>query len=47
MAFIVSSLAAGWLFSLDPRYPFYFFTAIVVVSVVAGAIITRESGQRR
>jgi MFS family permease len=43
MAFILSSLAAGWLFSLDPRYPFYFFTAIVVASAVAGALITERA----
>jgi DHA1 family multidrug resistance protein-like MFS transporter len=47
LAFIISSLAAGWLFSLDPRYPFYFFTAVVVASVVAGALITREGGSAR
>jgi DHA1 family multidrug resistance protein-like MFS transporter len=52
MAFIISSLAAGWLFSLDPHYPFYFFATVVVASVIAGALITRkddtrEGGQRR
>lgn len=46
MAFIVSSLAAGWLFSLDPHYPFYFFATVVVASVAAGALITRPIGSR-
>lgn len=47
MAFILSSLAAGWLFSLDPRYPFYFFSTVVVATVTAGALITRQSGASR
>jgi MFS family permease len=47
MAFIISSLAAGWLFSLDPHYPFFFFATVVVASVIAGALITREGGSAR
>lgn len=39
VAFIVSSAVAGALFAIDPRLPFYFFTAAIVASiVVAGGI---------
>jgi DHA1 family multidrug resistance protein-like MFS transporter len=41
IAFIVSSLAAGWLFSIDERYPFVFFSVIVIAATGAFWIITR------
>jgi hypothetical protein len=39
VAFIVSSAASGVLFAIDPRYPFYFFTAAIVGSVAVAALI--------
>jgi MFS family permease len=39
VAFIVSSAASGVLFAIDPRYPFYFFTAAIVGSVTLAAVI--------
>jgi MFS family permease len=41
VAFILSSLAAGWLFSIDERYPFIFFSIIVIAATMAFWIITR------
>ncbi len=41
VAFIASSLAAGWLFSIDERYPFVFFAFIVIAATVAFWLITR------
>jgi DHA1 family multidrug resistance protein-like MFS transporter len=41
VAFIVSSLAAGWLFAIDEPYPFLFFAAVVVGTTVAFWLITR------
>jgi hypothetical protein len=39
LAFMVSSVVAGALFALDPRYPFLFFTAAILATIVlAGAI---------
>jgi MFS family permease len=46
VGFVISSLPAGWLFSLDPRYPFYFFTGVVVASVLLGAFIARSPTRR-
>lgn len=39
VAFIVSSAASGALFALDPRYPFYFFTAAIVATIAVAGII--------
>ena len=41
IAFIVSSLAAGWLFSIDERYPFVFFSLVVIAATAAFWMITR------
>ena len=41
VAFIVSSLAAGWLFAMNDRYPFVFFALIVVAATTAFWVITR------
>jgi len=41
VAFIVSSLAAGWLFAIDDRYPFIFFAFVVVAATAAFWLITR------
>jgi len=41
VAFIVSSLAAGWLFAIDERYPFVFFTFVVLAATAAFWLITR------
>jgi MFS family permease len=40
LAFIVSSLLAGVLFEIDPRYPFYLFTVAILAGVVAGYAIS-------
>jgi MFS transporter, DHA1 family, multidrug resistance protein len=41
LAFIVSSLLAGVLFTVDPRYPFYVFTAVILAGMGAGYLIAR------
>jgi MFS family permease len=41
VAFIVSSLAAGWLFAIDDRYPFVFFAFIVIAATGAFWLLTR------
>ncbi len=41
IAFILSSLAAGWLFSMNTTYPFVFFSLVVIVSTAAFWLITR------
>ena len=41
VAFIVSSLAAGWLFAIDDRYPFVFFAFVVIAATAAFWLITR------
>ncbi len=41
VAFIVSSLAAGWLFAIDDRYPFVFFTFVVITATAAFWLVTR------
>lgn len=41
VAFIVSSLAAGWLFAIDERYPFIFFAVVEVAATAAFWFITR------
>lgn len=41
VAFIVSSLAAGWLFAVDDRYPFIFFSFVVIAATGAFWLITR------
>ena len=41
VAFIVSSLAAGWLFAIDEPYPFVFFSIVVIGATAAFWLITR------
>ena len=41
VAFIVSSLAAGWLFAIDDRYPFVFFAFVVITATAVFWLITR------
>ena len=41
VAFIVASLAAGWLFAMNDRYPFVFFALIVVAATAGFWLITR------
>lgn len=44
VGFIVASLSAGWLYELDPRYPFYVFAAVAGGSFAVGALIASSSG---
>jgi DHA1 family multidrug resistance protein-like MFS transporter len=41
VAFIASSLLAGWLFSLDSRYPFLLFAVVCVVCTAVFVAMTR------
>ena len=45
VGFIASALAAGTLWGIDTRFPFYLFVIVVVVSIGAGALIARWSAQ--
>ena len=41
IAFIASSMTAGWLFAIDPRYPFVFFALVALAATAVGGWIAR------
>jgi MFS family permease len=46
LAFVIASSAAGVLFAMDPRYPFYFFIGVVIVVTVIGASLVAFGRKR-
>jgi MFS family permease len=41
LAFVIASSAAGALFAIDPRYPFYFFILVMLAAVALGVALVR------